>query len=300
MKRSKLSSLAAADRRLGYAFLFPAMLFLTVFVFIPIANTLYMSLYEWKIFDLGKERVFVGLENFTRIIRDSVFGDVIRNTLLLVFVCLIVEVFLGLFISICLWNIKRSLRVVHAFILLPMIMAPVIVALIWRYIYDPLFGILNFVTKSLGLGTFAWLGDADLALGSIMVVDIWQMTSFVILILYAGLTVVPLENVESAMIDGASYLQVVRYILLPFISPLILLVTMIRTMDLLKIFDVVFPLTRGGPGSATETLSTYIYRIGFRNFEMGYASALSVVTLIGVLIMSLGFIKMMNPKKEKQ
>ena len=298
MRRKKPISLSAADRRFGYAFLTPAVLFLSVFVVIPIGYTLYMSLYQWTIFDLGKERVFVGLDNFTRLLQDSVFVDVIVNTLALCLVCLVVEMVLGFLISICLWNIKRKLKVIHAFILLPMITAPVIVALIWRYIYDPVFGILNFALGKVGIGTFAWLGDAKLALPSIMVVDIWQMTSFVILVLYAGLTVVPMENVESATIDGASFWQIIKHIIIPLLLPLILLVTMIRTMDLLRVFDIVFPLTRGGPGSATETLSTYIYRVGFRNYEMGYASALSIITLFGVLIISLGFIKAMNRKRD--
>ncbi len=299
MEKKRTGALTKADRRLGYAFLLPALIFLAVFVIIPLAYTLFMSLFEWTIFDLGRERVFVGLGNYLKTIGDSVFLDVIWNTLRLVFFCLVIEVLLGLAISLCLWNIKRRLRAVHAFILLPMITAPVIVALIWRYIYDPVFGILNYVTGSLGLGTMAWLGDSKLALPSIMAVDIWQMTSFVILVLYAGLTVIPMDTVESAMIDGASYRQMIRHILVPYIMPLILLVTMIRTMDLLKIFDVVLPLTRGGPGSATETLSTYIYRIGFRNYEMGYASALSMLTLIGILIVSLGFIRAMNRKRKE-
>lgn len=299
MKKVKLSPIATADRRLGYAFLFPGMLFLTVFVFAPIIYSLYMSLYEWTIFDLGRDRNFVGLGNFTRILQDSIFMDVIRNTVTLVVVCLIIEMILGFLISIGLWNIRRSLKAVHSFILLPMITAPVVVALIWRFIYDPVFGILNFVLgRTFGVSGLAWLGDAGLALISIMVVDIWQMTSFVILVLYAGLTVVPMENVESAMIDGASYWQTIRYIVVPFILPLFFLVMMIRTMDLLRIFDTVMVLTRGGPGSATETLSTYIYRAGFRNFEMGYATALSIVTLIGILIISLGFVKAMNWKRE--
>jgi len=294
----KTITLASADRRLGYIFLFPALIFILVFVGIPIAYTLYMSLYEWSIFDLGRNRNFIGLGNYARLISDPVFVDVIVNTFSLVIVCLIIEMTLGFLIAICLWNIKRKLKAVHGFILLPMITAPVVVALIWRYIYDPVFGLLNWVTGSLGLGTHAWLGDANLALPSIMVVDIWQMTSFVVLIMYAGLTVVPPENVEAAMIDGASYWQKIRYVVFPFISPLFILVMMIRTMDLLRIFDMVLPLTRGGPGSATETFATYVYRIGFRNMDMGYASALSMAILFGILIISAGFIKLMSRRSD--
>ena len=251
-----------------------------------------MSLYEWKLFDLGRDKAFVGLDNFLRIFSDELFVNAAANTLTIVFFCLIVELVLGFCIALSLWNIQRSLKAVHALILLPMITSPVIVALIWRLIYDPQFGILNYVLRTvLGIANPAWLGDANLALPSVIIVDIWQMTSFVILILYASMTNIPLDCVEAAVVDGASYGQMVRYVIIPSSLSAVVLVMMLRTMDLFRIFDTIYVLTRGGPGSATESLSTYIYKTSFLHYDMGYAMALSLITLACIIIISMSYMK---------
>ena len=299
MKKARQNSINAANHRLGYAFLLPGMFFITLFVLIPICYSMYMSLYEWTLFDLGREKVFMAFKNYSRVFLDSSFGNAVKNTLSIVIISVVIEMILGFLIALGLWSVKRSLKAVHTIILLPMITAPVVVSLIWRYIYDPQFGILNFVLrKTIGMPANAWLADARLALPSIMVAEIWQMTSFVILVLYAGLTVVPIDGLEAALIDGASYWQIVRHIIIPYILPLSFLVMMIRTMDIMRIFDMVYVLTRGGPASSTETLSIYIHKAGFQNFEMGYAMALSFITLVGILIISLGYVVAMNRRGE--
>jgi multiple sugar transport system permease protein len=250
-----------------------------------------MSLYRWRLFDLGRARDFVGLENYIRIFSDAMFLNAAKNTFLIVAVCLIVEIVLGFLIALVLWNMQKSLRVVHAIIMLPMITSPVIVALIWRFMFDPQFGIINYVLRAgFGITGIAWLADVNLALPSVMIMDIWQMTPFVILILYASMTTIPNDCIESAFVDGASFWKMVYRIFIPFILPAILLVMILRIMDLFRIFDTIFVLTRGGPGSATESLSIYIYRTSFQFHEMGYAMALSLVTLLCILLVSIGYI----------
>ncbi len=178
-----------------------------------------------------------------------------------------------------------------------MITSPVIVGLIWRFIYDPQFGIVNYVLRNtIGVGNIAWLGNADTALISVIIVDVWQMTSFVILILYAGMTSIPNEYLEASLVDGTTYFQTVRYMVIPSISHYIILVLMMRTMDLFKIFDTVYVLTRGGPGYATETLSMYTYKTSFQFYEMGYAMALSLVSLVCILMISISYMKLMKRK----
>ena len=291
MRLKTFRTIASSEKRLGLAFLLPSTAFLLVFLFAPIVYSIYMSLFKWKLFDLGRQRVFIGLGNFVRLFSDKLFLNAAGNTLLIVAVCLLVEIVLGFFIALMLWNTQRSLKIVHAIILLPMITSPVIVALIWRFIYDPQFGILNYVLKRMiGISEIAWLGDVSTALPSIMIVDIWQMTSFVILILYASLTTISTECIESAFVDGASFTKVVFRIIIPFILPAVFLVVILRTMDLFKIFDTIFVLTRGGPGSATESFSTYIYQTSFHYYEMGYAMALSLITLACILIISIGYL----------
>lgn len=297
MKVKRFGS-TAEERTMGYAFVLPGILFLGLFIFLPIAYSVYMSLFEWKLFDLGKTKTFVGLDNFIKIFSDRVFLTALINTLSIVAVCLVIELILGFIISLSLWNIKKSTKFAQSLILLPMITSPVIVGLIWRFIYDPQFGIVNFVLRNtLGIGNIAWLGDAKTALPSVMLVDIWQMTSFVILVLYAGMTSISSEYIEAAQVDGTTLWQTVRYMIIPSISHYIMLVMMMRTMDLFKIFDTVYVLTRGGPGYATETLSVYTYKTSFQFYDMGYAMALSLVTLICILIISMGYMKRMNKER---
>lgn len=227
---------SAEEKRLGYAFILPGVFFLGFFIFIPIIYSVYMSLFEWKLFDLGKVKTFVGLKNFIKIFSDKVFVTAILNTLTIVLCCLVIELILGFIISLALWNMKRSMKVAQSLILLPMITSPVIVGLIWRFIYDPQFGIVNYVLRNtIGVGNIAWLGNADTALLSVIIVDVWQMTSFVILILYAGMTSIPNDYLEAALVDGTTYMQTVRYMIIPSISHYIILVLMMRTMSQVQI-----------------------------------------------------------------
>jgi len=292
-----LRSISLGERRLGFAFLTPALAFLMFFIFLPIIYSVFMSFFEWSLFDLGKNKIFVGFANYLNLISDKIFLTVLLNTIAIVFGCLLAELLVGFFVSLTLWNIKRTLKGIQSLILLPMITSPVIVGLIWRFIYDPLFGILNFILRStLGISNVAWLGDTKTALFSVMVVDIWQMTSFVIIILYAGMISIPDEYIEAAQVDGTSYWQTVRYMVLPSISKYFILVMMMRAMDLFKIFDTVYTLTNGGPGYATETLSIYTYKTSFVYYNMGYAMVLSLVSLVIIMFISLSFLRLMKNK----
>lgn len=251
-----------------------------------------MSFFEWKLFDMGANKTFVGFGNYLRLFKDEVFGTVLINTLLIVFVCLVLETILGFVIALALWTLKRPSRLVQTILLLPMITSPVIVALIWRYIYDPQFGILNyFLGKAFGIKNIAWLADARFALPSVILVDIWQMTPFTILILYAAMMNINEDWLEAAQVDGAGFFKTVQKIVIPSVVPMTGFVLLMRSMDLLKIFDTVYVLTRGGPGYATETLAMYTYKVGFSQYDMGYAMALSIVTLIIVLLMSGAYIR---------
>lgn len=275
------------DRAVGYAFSLPAVLFLSFFIIASTLYCFYMSFFEWKLFDMGANKAFVGLNNYINLLKDTVFGTVLKNTLLIVVCCLIVETLLGFVIALVLWALKRTLRIVQTIFLLPMITSPVIVALIWRYIYDPQFGILNYVLRNtVGVENIAWLGDAKYALPSVILVDIWQMTPFTILILYAAMMNISEEWIEAAQVDGAGFFKIVKKIVIPSVLPMTTFVILMRTMDLLKIFDTIYVLTRGGPGYSTETLAMYTYKVGFSQYNMGYAMALSIVTLLIVLVIS--------------
>jgi len=291
-KKNSWDKLRISELKMGYSFLMPAVLFIFLFIFVSILYSFYMSFFQWDLFDLGKVKSFVGVGNYLKTFSDSVFKTSMLNTILLVSVCLIVETVLGFLIALTLWTMKRKMRVVQSIILLPMITSPVIVGLIWRYIYDPQFGILNYFLKStFGISNLAWLGDESLSLLSVMLVDVWQMTPFVILVLFAAMMGMSEDCIEAAKVDGAGFWQVVRKIIIPFVAPMISFVMLIRSMDLFKIFDTIYVMTKGGPGYSTETIALYTYKTGFAFYDMGYAMALSIITLVCIATISIIYIK---------
>jgi multiple sugar transport system permease protein len=171
----------------------------------------------------------------------------------------------------------------------------VVAALIWRYVLDPQFGLVNMVIGALGGSReTGWLSSPALALPSIVLVDVWQWTPFVILVLHAGLLAIPDSLLEAARVDGASAWQTIRLVMLPYLTPLVLIVLLFRTMDTYRTFDTVFVLTKGGPGLATETVGLYTYRSGFIFFEMGYAMALAVVVLALIVVISSFYLRLLR------
>jgi len=178
-----------------------------------------------------------------------------------------------------------------------MLLSPIVVAIGWRLLYDTSYGVINGALAAIGVSAVPWLSSPKLALISLVLVDVWQWTPFVFLILLAGLAALPEEPYEAARIDGAGPWRQFRDITLPLLKPAILVALLLRTMDSLRLFDNVYILTRGGPGNSTETLSYFIYRTAFENFDLGYASAISFVVLLGTWAVSKLFIGTMDPEE---
>ncbi len=220
------------------------------------------------------------------------------NTILYVIGSVGTELLLGFAVAVALFDITRGRRLANSLILLPMIVAPVITALLWRYLLDPQFGLVAQLMRAGGASDgIDWLGSRELALPSLMVVDVWQWTPFVILVFHAGMLAIPDEQFEAARIDGAGRLRILSSIVIPALVPQVLLVLLFRTIDAYRIFDTVFVLTRGGPGTATETIGLYTYRTGFSYFEMGYAMALSVFILVTVSIIAGIYIRLLRRRE---
>ncbi len=256
-----------------------------------------MSSFEWKLYDLGAEKIFVGLQNYIQAFSDEVFVASFINTIVITVACLSIELCLGFCIALLLWLLKKSLRVVQSIILLPMIISPVVVALMWRYLYDTQFGMINWILRNLGVSSIAWLGDPNLSLLSVIIVDIWQMTSFSIIILYAAMNAIDDTWIEAAQVDGAKLWQVVVNIIIPSIKSMIGFTILMRMMDLLKIFDTIYVMTGGGPGYSSQSLAIFTYKVGFSQSKMGYAMALSMITLVCTMIVS--YILTKGRKKDK-
>lgn len=280
---------------LAYAFVMPAVVIVALLILAPLAYSVFLSLYDWRLLDMSRAKTFVGLDNYWRLFGDRALRVALLNTILFVVGSVTVELVLGFVVALALFNINEGRKLANAIILMPMIITPVITALLWRYLLDPQFGLVaQLMTLAGGDGGIDVWGSSALALPGLMLVDIWQWTPFVILVLHAGMLSIPVEQFEAATIDGAGQVRIAWSIILPALLPQILLVLLFRTMDTYRIFDTVFVLTRGGPRSATETIGLYTYRTGFSYTEMGYAMALSILILATVVVISSFYIRLLK------
>ncbi|MEW6127000.1 MAG: sugar ABC transporter permease [Acidobacteriota bacterium] len=236
------------------------------------------------------------IDNFTRLFTDQFFFAALLHTIIYAIIALTLEFLLGLGLALLLDRNLRGRGFFRAVMLIPMMLPPVVVGVVWRLMYNSDFGAINGTLKSLGINTDAlvWTASPTFALLCVIVVDVWQWTPFVFLVLLAGLQAISQEPYEAARIDGSSAWQTFRYITLPLLKPAILIALLLRTMDLLRVFDQIFILTEGGPGFATETVSLYIYRAAFRFFDFGYAAAMSFVLLILTNIISVIYIRLLQ------
>jgi multiple sugar transport system permease protein len=282
-----------AERHLKVLMLAPAMLILTGLTLFP---TIYMfSAAVHKISpDPSIPREFVGIANFTRMASDPLFLNALKNTIVFTVSAVTLEFLLGLGLALLFDKYVRRLSFLKTILMMPMMLPPIAVAITWKLIYQPQFGVLNELMFQLGLPTQAWAGDVDLAMLTIVVADVWQWTPFVFLLMLAGLASLPQEPYEAAAIDGASAWRQFWDLTLPFLKPVIAIALLLRFMDALRLFDLVFILTVGGPAGATETLSFYIFKVAFTFVDIGYAAAISFFVLVVTVAFSTWFIKRMR------
>ena len=277
---ARVGAMRSREGRTALLMLAPALGFLGLMTAITLSYLVWTSMLREV---RGVER-FVGLGNYASVAGDPALWDALARSVVFVVVAVGAEIILGLGLAMLLRQSVRGAGVARSAIIVPMMVAPVVAGLIWRTLYDPSFGTLNYFMSMVGVEGPAWLGSASLALPALIIVDIWQWTPFVFLVLLAGLSSLPDEPVEAALVDGAGSWQVLRYVTLPALMPIIDLVVLIRALDALKTFDTIYTLTQGGPGRATETIVYYDYLTGFRWFEFGKASAIAVLLLVMTIV----------------
>ncbi|MBA3765747.1 MAG: sugar ABC transporter permease [Acidobacteria bacterium] len=285
---------ARTERALPYLLVAPAVMVLFALSIYPLFYAVRVS------FQTGAgESARWTLQNFTRLASDGFFLAALAHTLIYALVALSFEFLLGLGLALLLNREMRGRSLFRAALLVPLMLPPVVVGVVWRLMLNPNFGSINGTLKRLGLDTesLTWTASPKLAFASVIAVDVWQWTPFVFLVLLAGLQAIPQEPYEAARIDGSSAWQTFRHITLPLLKPAILIALLLRTMDLLRVFDQIFILTEGGPGFATETISLYIYRAAFRFGNFGYAVAMSFVLLIVTNIISLLYIRLLQQQE---
>ena len=228
---------------------------------------------------------FVGAEQLREVITSTRAQNALVRSFVYVFVSVGVQLVLGVAIAMFLNREFPGRRIVRALLLVPLVMTPVVIGLVWRLFYDPSSGIINWLLgATFGIGEINWLGDPSVALGALMIAEIWQWTPFIILIAMATLDGLPTDPVEAARIDGASEWQVFRHITLPMLMPTLVIGGILRAIDGFKVFDLIYVMTRGGPALSTETVNMYAYLEAFSNFNLGRAVAMSFVMTFVVSI----------------
>jgi len=270
------------DRRQAFAYPAPAVATLFLIVIIPIVFNLYLAFNKWTI-GLGQPR-FIGLGNFLELLSDERVLNGVKVMIYFSGLSLSLEMVLGLLIAVYFNRQFKGSEVVQAIYILPFAATPVAVALIWRIMLNPEIGVLNYLLRSVGLPGSLWVSSQQTVIPALVMVDVWKWTPMITLIVLAGLKSLPHEPYEAAQIDGASALQIFWYITLPLIRPVLIAAMMLRSLDNLKEFDMLYTITQGGPGIASETLYLYSYNVGFSFFKAGYGSALMVVVFLIVLV----------------
>jgi multiple sugar transport system permease protein len=277
LRISKRTTKSSAKPTLSFTA--PTWILLSLTILIPLIYGIYLSFLNVNLSSFAPTR-FVGLENYRLAFSAPETYSTLVTTIQLMVIGLIVQIPLGIFLAIVLHQNLRGSKFFRSALIVPMLLTPVAVGLIFRFMFDTDIGIINWALSQFGSGGYNWLGARTSALIAIVIVDSWQSVPFVMLLVVAALATIPSSIYEAALVDGANKFQVFFRITLPLIIPTLLVLTMIKIMDFLKLFDTLFILTRGGPGNDTTTLGLWTYKTGFVFLEMSRAAALGVIILI--------------------
>jgi len=270
----------------GVPYLIPSLLIMLVVVFAPIAMTLYFSLTDYSILQSGK---FIGLENYRALVHDKAFLTSVRQTVVYTLVVVPLQTVIALVIAEVIAKRFRNRfgGFARSVLFIPVLSSLVVVGIVWRFLLDPQAGAVDSLFQLLGLDQPNWLGHPVLALLTVALVTVWKNVGYFLVIYYAGIMGIPRDLYEAAAMDGASPAKQFLYVTIPSLRPVTFLVVVLGTIWSFQVFDLVYTMTGGGPGGSTMTIVLSIYQAGFQNYQMGYASALSVVLLAIILVISL-------------
>ena len=274
------------NRMTPYVFMAPAAIIMGLALLYPLAYMIYGSFRAWDPSQNISETEFVGLKNYITLFFDPAFRESLSVTLTFAFAVVTAELAIGVGLALLLDRNIRGMSVLRTLFILPMMIAPVVVGLMWRYMYHPTVGTINKTLKSMGFESVDWLGQH--ALLSVIIADIWQWTPFIFILSLAALQSLPRSALEAAKIDGATGWQQIRYIKLPLMMPVLIVTGLLRLIDAFKVLEVVLVMTEGGPGLSTEIIALRISRTATEFRELGVAAAMSNYLLLLLLILTLG------------
>ena len=293
MKRNvntKLRSADAQTKRFGLGMLSPTVVILLIMTAYPLFFTLVYSFTDYNLLrSLKNGSHFIALQNYTKLLSDPYFQQSILNTVKFTILAVIFEMFIGLVMALFVNSLKRGQKTMRTLLLLPYLLPTVTVALSWRMMLSPNYGIVNQVLQALPV--YNWFSDIHTAFGMLVLIDVWQSAPFVFLLLYAALQSVPQSQYEAARIDGANRFKILFYVTLPNIKNSLALCALLRTIDSFRLFDKVNLLTGGGPANSTSTITQYLYNYGIKSLDFGFGSAGAIVMTVLVLLLSSVYIK---------
>ena len=286
------------DKHFRYFMVAPAVIALALVIVYPLAVAIRLSLHRVTMVNMTASTwPYVGLGNFTRLLSQVHFQNAAWRTLLYVGAVVILETIAGMLLALAFNRDFRGKNFFSVLLLTATMITPIAIALIWRFMLNTEIGVVNYVIRSILNAAPSWLGSKHLAFLCIVGIDVWWTTPFMFLIFSAGLAALPTEPYEAARIDGASDFQTFTIITIPLMRPVIMVAILIRTMDALKSFDIIYGLTNGGPGTATELLSLYLYKYAFKRVDMGGAAAAAMMVLVVVAVLSYGLFSMLGTNR---
>lgn len=293
MRRNKqISNADVQTRRFGLTMISPTIVVLLIMTAYPLLFTLFYSFTDYNLLrNLREPAEFIALKNYTDLLTDPYFQQSIWNTVKFTILAVIFEMLIGFAVALFVNSLRRGQKAMRTLLLLPYLLPTVTVALSWRMMLSPNYGIVNQVLETLGLPVFNWFSDIKTAFGMLVLIDVWQSAPFVFLLLYAALQSVPQSQYEAARIDGASRIKILFYVTIPNIKNSLALCALLRTIDSFRLFDKVNLLTGGGPANSTSTITQYLYNYGISSLDFGFGSAGAIVMTILVLILSSIYIK---------
>jgi multiple sugar transport system permease protein len=273
-------------RKIDYLFLIPALVLLIALVALPLGQVIAQSLTNTKL--LAKSSQFVGLANYLKLVQDRRFWNSVTVTLLLAGVSLVLQVSAGLGLAVLVQKDFALSRLGRSLFVVPIVLPPVVVAIVWRLLFSSVLPGINYFLNLVGINGPAWFDHSWSARFTIIIAHAWYCVPYVMLMLLAGLESLPEEPVSAAYVDGASGWQIFLFITLPMLKPVLIFTTIYRAVQALKIFGLVYIMTGGGPGVATEPMSYHIWRIGFAAYKVGYASTIAVMMFLLIFLIVLG------------
>jgi raffinose/stachyose/melibiose transport system permease protein len=289
------STTAGRRRRTSAAliavFVLPSLVIYFLFMVLPFLQTVYLSLTSWDGFAPTKD--FIGLDNYAVLLQDGEFWDALSHNLIWAVVGTAAPIVIGLPLAIMLWSGARFRLAFRTMYFLPVILPEVVIGIVWGWIYNPIFGVLNSMLDGVGLGDVArgWLGDPDTALIAVLIAAIWATFGMVVVFFLAGLQGIDMNLIDAARVDGANAWQRTRYVILPGIAPIFTFVFTITLVGAFSVFGIIYVMTLGGPGTSTEVLAGYAYKMAFGRNYAGYGSAISMVIAVLSLVLAVAFLR---------